>query len=63
MEHRHQRSGDASRVGVLDDVAPIDDAGCSLRQHRVGAFEQLGRGMFERTRWSFGEVWGATVCY
>ena len=39
VEHRHQRSGDASRVGVLDNVAPVDDAGCSLRQYRVGAFE------------------------
>ena len=26
---------------MLDDVAPVDDAGCSLRQYRVGTFEQF----------------------
>ena len=36
-----QRAHHAGGVGVLDDVAPVDDAGGALLQYGVGAAEQL----------------------
>ena len=44
VDHRHQRAGDPRGMGVLDDVAPVDDPGGALREERGRAREDLGLG-------------------
>jgi hypothetical protein len=40
MQHRHEGGGDAGRVVVLHDVAPVHDASCALGQHSLRTLEQ-----------------------
>ena len=41
VHDRHQRARHRRRVGVLDDVAPVDDPGRALLEQRVRALEDL----------------------
>ena len=41
VDHRHESLRDAARIGVLDDIATVDDSGGSLLEETLGAFENF----------------------